>query len=321
MEMRYLMNIPQEGIDCKGRPYKQCELKKAVDLSNKQFHYLTPLFRVEGSCTCWLCRCKCGNLTIVPANALNAGRVKSCGCYMVEQVRKLAKLDRTGQRFGELTIESRAYIPKKKGTFWNCLCSCGKRKIIREECLVYGYTKSCGHLKTQIEDLSGQDYGFWHVLSMAPRKGPHISWICQCKCGTIKEVRGDELKRGASSSCGCKTSSKGADNIEKILQLNKINYKKEYCFSNLLSPKKAPLRFDFAIFNDGLQYLIEFDGELHYQSRDDFAGEDGLKYRQLCDTIKNQYCIKNKIPLYRIPYFDSNIKNLNDILQEKYLIS
>ena len=41
----------------------------------------------------WLCRCECGNTTIVGIGNLQCGSVKSCGCWRKEQGRKwMAKL-------------------------------------------------------------------------------------------------------------------------------------------------------------------------------------------------------------------------------------
>ena len=51
-------------------------------------------------------------------------------------------------------------------------------------------------------DLTGQIYGQWVVL----KKGeilPIAKWICECSCGTIKEVRQTTLRQGSSKSCGC----------------------------------------------------------------------------------------------------------------------
>ena len=45
----------------------------------------------------------------------------------------------------------------------------------------------------------------WTVLSkgVTVLPGHHHTWVCQCVCGTIKEVRGNYLKTGVSKSCGC----------------------------------------------------------------------------------------------------------------------
>lgn len=316
------MDILNEGIDCKGKKYKRRDIGTVKDITGKEYTYLTAQFRVEAARNSWLCSCRCGNLRVVQVNHLEDGTTKSCGCYGKEVAHRRATIDRVGEVYGELTVKNRVFLSGKKGAYWNCLCSCGKYTIVQDENLTSGNTKSCGHLRTQIEDLTGNDYGYWHVLGMAPRTDHHIKWTCLCRCGVIKDVRGDWLKSGDSQSCGCKNSSRGADKIEAILTDENIQFKKEYCFPDLKSPKGAALRFDFVVFdNNLLKYLIEFDGELHYQSRKDFGGEEGLKYRQLCDGIKNDFCLKNNIPLYRIPYYDQNIASVEDILSKKYLIS
>lgn len=315
------MDIPNVGIDCKGKTYKRIEIGKVKDISQEQFTYLKPLFRVEAKRNSWLCLCKCKNLLVVQANHLIAGDNKSCGCYQKEQKFNSA-ISHIGEKFGELIIQNKVLLPGKNGTYYQCLCSCGKTTYVEYNNLVSGNTKSCGHLKTQIEDLTGKEFGFWKVLSMIPRTEHHIKYLCECKCGERREVRADWLKNGRSQSCGCKISSQGADKIEFLLKEHKISYKKEVCFPDLISPKQAPLRFDFAIFeNNKLLYIIEYDGELHYQERKDFGGKEGLEYRKLCDKIKNDYCLNNSIPLHRIPYYDKNSFTFEDILSNKYLIS
>ena len=50
--------------------------------------------------------------------------------------------DLTGQRFGELVVLN--YSHSNDGTYWNCICDCGKQTIVRATSLKYGSTKSCG---------------------------------------------------------------------------------------------------------------------------------------------------------------------------------
>jgi hypothetical protein len=51
------------------------------------FHYLTVVKRVENAKnghSRWLCKCKCGNETIVMSTHLTSGKIKSCGCWWQE---------------------------------------------------------------------------------------------------------------------------------------------------------------------------------------------------------------------------------------------
>lgn len=54
-------------------------------------------------------------------------------------------------------------------------------------------------------DLTGQDFGYWHVIERAPNdpKG-RARWKCKCTaCGKEKEVAGGHLRAGRSTNCGC----------------------------------------------------------------------------------------------------------------------
>lgn len=63
--------------------------------------------------------------------------------------------------------------------------------------------------------------------------------------------------------------------------------------------------FDFAIFNNNqLICLIEYDGQQHFESRDNsyWNTKDNLENTHKNDLLKNKYCFDHKIPLIRIPY-------------------
>lgn len=45
---------------------------------------IEPTDRKQGRKVIWSCRCDCGNTKDVPIDALNAGRVQSCGCLRKE---------------------------------------------------------------------------------------------------------------------------------------------------------------------------------------------------------------------------------------------
>lgn len=57
-------------------------------------------------------------------------------------------IDRTGQRFGRLTVLSRAVVPGR-ATHWHCLCGCGNRVVVDAKKLPNGHTQSCGCLQRE----------------------------------------------------------------------------------------------------------------------------------------------------------------------------
>ena len=52
-------------------------------------------------------------------------------------------------------------------------------------------------------DLTGKQFGRWTVIKRGENRGKQPYWVCQCECGTIREVNGADLRRGVSKSCGC----------------------------------------------------------------------------------------------------------------------
>lgn len=52
-------------------------------------------------------------------------------------------IDITGQRFGKLTVLSRAKVNRKRSALWNCLCDCGVIKDIPGHNLRSGRVRTC----------------------------------------------------------------------------------------------------------------------------------------------------------------------------------
>ena len=63
------------------------------------------------------------------------------------------------------------------------------------------------------------------------------------------------------------------------------------------------MRFDFGVYNDNneLLYLIEFDGEQHFNVTGGWNNEQAHEDTKRRDAIKNHYCLIKNIPLIRIP--------------------
>lgn len=118
-------------------------------------------------------------------------------------------------------------------------------------------------------------------------------------CGTVYESTPRNLIRGRG--CPKCKESKGEKAISTYLSNNSINYISQYRFKNCKNIKELP--FDFYIED---KLLIEFDGEQHFKPVKVFGGEDGFDKRKKNDTIKNKYCLDNKIPLLRIPYWEKD---------------
>lgn len=285
-----------------------------------------PYIRPNGTkLSMWKCKCICGKETTVSQNALITGSTKSCGCRNARNAIKKRK-DLSGQRFGKLTVISldhRSSTPN--GTiknYWLCKCDCGKEKVIRGDALLNGYSTSCGCVRSasiserMTVDLTGQQFGLLTVLHRAEKKnkGRHVIWLCQCKCGNLKEVNSSDLVTGHTSSCGCIKASTGEYLIAQTLDNIHVKYKREVSFNDLTGPNGGVLRFDFGLYNeeDQLLCLIEYQGEQHYMQK---SYDFGTLQREITDPLKRMYCIEHNIPLFEISFQDNILKSLREILK------
>lgn len=112
-------------------------------------------------------------------------------------------------------------------------------------------------------------------------------------------------------------ASRGEIKIHEILEEAEVNFVEEYSFPDLLGNTNAPLRFDFAVFDDAgrLDFLIEYQGIQHYEPKSKFGGLSGLRKQQLYDMRKREYCKEHNITLVCIPYFDEHRINYDYIFK------
>ena len=108
-----------------------------------------------------------------------------------------------------------------------------------------------------------------------------------------------------------KTSS-FEEKIIYILNKEEVNFIREKKFKEL-----GKKRFDFYLTD--LNIIIEVDGQYHFapvrNNRKQF-----LRHQEN-DRIKNSFCLKNNIPLYRIPFWEINhVNSLKDLTKEKFRV-
>ena len=70
-----------------------------------------------------------------------------------------AFIDRTGQKYGRLTVLRRSENTKHGHTQWECLCDCGNTKVVATPLLAAGYTASCGCLRVEVATERSTTHG------------------------------------------------------------------------------------------------------------------------------------------------------------------
>jgi hypothetical protein len=110
----------------------------------------------------------------------------------------------------------------------------------------------------------------------------------------------------------CK-QSKGEKSIKYFLDKNNISHTTQYKYKDCVYKKELP--FDFAVLNkDGLvKFLIEYQGEQHFNKFRFINGDKNFETRQLRDKIKYNYCKEHNIPLYYITYKDNIEEKLKEL--------
>lgn len=277
-----------------------------------------------------LCKCDCGNNTIVRGSKLRNGETKSCGCLRKEKAKNNA-IDIINQRFGKLLVLNREGSTSNGLALQKCKCDCGNETIVAGSNLRNGHTTSCGCLRNEvshnihISDLTNQKFGKLTAIERTlNKKNTYYLQKCRCDCGNECEVDVNSLTQGKVSSCGCLSKSLGEEIIQQILTQNNIPFIREKSFKTCFSEETGRVyRFDFYITDK--KYLIEFDGKQHFSfvslTNGQNTKENYLKTK-INDERKNQQCKKNNIKLIRIPYTEIKNLTIQDLIPEtsKYLI-
>lgn len=277
----------------------------------------------------WMCQCSCVYGTIKPVREDGLLNGTSKGCI------KCANLtDLTDMEFGYLKVIglNKEMSCLDNHTYYNVRCKCGKEYQVRSDTLLDGTTKSCGCKQLEYEDLTGQKFGKLTVLEFVYRfryseikeyRASVNIWTCICECGNIVNKRQGDLISLHGCSCGCDIRSNGEKKICEVLKRWNINFIEQYRFNNC--KYKNPLPFDFAILiKNQILCVIEYDGEYHYMPikykdlTDEEANENFYNTR-LRDSIKDKYCSDNNIHLIRIPYWELENENIENIIFDNFI--
>ena len=120
---------------------------------------------------------------------------------------------------------------------------------------------------------------------------------------------GSLLRGHGCPQCNKCSKSIGERIVAEWLDNHDINYKKQKTFNDCKD--KHCLQFDFYLPDYNL--IIEYNGKQHYEPIDYFGGQEGFEYTIKHDNIKSDYCKKNNISLFTIPYFKDVYEELENI--------
>jgi len=91
--------------------------------------------------------------------------------------------------------------------------------------------------------------GLNRIAEAGERNQTSIAWICKCDCGKIKTIRGPDLRKGKSKSCGCLSGDARILKSDQPL-LNKVDrriYKKFV----------SDLKFHYKLSEDDFRSILD----------------------------------------------------------------
>lgn len=199
---------------------EQLSRRVRLDLAGRTFGLWLVLSELpqEGGDSRWLCRCQCGTERPVLGTNLSKGTSTSCGCRTRAESMEHYRDLMLGRTYGQLKVLDACTESHDR---WRCLCSCGIEIFTSGRGIRRGTTKSCGCLtRYKAIDRTGERFGKLLVLRPAqPTSGGLKTWVCQCDCGRLSTVTGDNLRGGSTRSCGCTTLAEILDERHCLYRL------------------------------------------------------------------------------------------------------
>lgn len=224
-----------------------------------------------------ICKCHCGNYTVINAQSFYNGTTKSCGCYNKKIRREI------GQQIGKLSKQSKDYT-KINNPYYNFI----KRLDEKDSSNSYYWEircKKCGKKYKAIPAL---------LISNERRRGSN-----PCKCWHFSSKGILKIKQILEDA-----------NVSFIQE-----YSFENCLSP--KGVKLRFDFFLPQFNCLIEYDGEqhfYPTSFGSQSN---TGEERLKLNQIYDKIKDDYCANNNLTLIRVPYTKYKELRLEDLLPNK----
>ena len=302
---------------------KPIDVGKTENLIGNRYGDLVVLFRAESVSgrPQWACRCDCGAYCIRRSDGLKSDNYSFCG-LPEHSSQKLV-----GQKRGHLVVAKRTdEYNRNDGWRYICYCDCGNPEpiLMWGKSLAYDRNQSCKCAKTCYRnEISGMRFGL--LLAIEPSRksfgsSRSIYWKCQCDCGNVCYKEGTSLLSGHVTSCGCRNTSIGEDNIMTILDDAKIPYEHNKMFDICRFPDtNKHAVFDFYVDQ---KFLLEFDGEQHIDVDSTFFGvQDHYRKIHRRDLYKNQWAYNMGIPIKRIPYYMRDRLNIERIMSDEFLIT
>lgn len=137
-------------------------------------------------------------------------------------------------------------------------------------------------------------------------KNVKVKIICH-KHGVFKQKPSVHLRGHGCSVCN---NSKLESYFRKKLIEFKIGFESNKRFETCRN--KLPLPFDFFIKEKNI--LVELDGIQHRKPIEYFGGKKRFEYQKKNDSIKDDWCVENRIILFRLTNFKQIDSFFNDIM-------
>jgi hypothetical protein len=197
--------------------------------------------------------------------------------------------------------EKSTFINVKTKIIITCPVHGDFEQIPSEHLSGYGCKKCGNNTKYSTEEfvskarkIHGDKYGYQDVAY----KSSTGKIIIECPFHGLFEQRPTNHLKG--QGCPKCNLPKGEQRIINLLENLKLSYITQFTFEDCIHIK--PLPFDFLVIKDSEKYLIEFQGEQHYQSINYGKNKTDFDYRKKIDAIKKEYAMSNNIPFIEIPY-------------------
>ena len=116
--------------------------------------------------------------------------------------------DLGGKTVNHLTAVRQVFKERIGKWVWECKCECGKLTYKTRYDLVKGIASSCGCKRRYADkshDIAGQRFGKLVAVRPVGHDRWHSRvWECKCECGNMHTTTTSKLRRGETTSCGCR---------------------------------------------------------------------------------------------------------------------